>query len=299
MFYDLLIASVGVFLIAALGFYGSWLLGQRRHRFTDAFCVVGLLGAPVFSWFLSEQLWLAKFIPVSGAVVWSNFTPVLLAVAAGTVFANQANSILRRGMVGTPLLVIAMACLIGPMARPVIRPLAGFDFDGAQSQASQWRNGVCLQSHESTCCPASAATLLKLHGVDSTEQEMARACLTGQDGTSSLGLFRGLSTATRQASKKACVANRNPESWTSGNQLPVIALVRFESCLPARQTHFTDRYFRLTSYGDHREGHAVVVVGHTDDGDWQISDPAVGRVTWSDQQFRSRFTGQAIYLADR
>ena len=35
------------------------------------------------------------------------------------------------------------------------------------------------------------------------------------------------------------------------------------------------------------------------DGSWIIADPAFGKATWSDQEFRDRFTGDAIYVAGK
>ena len=42
---------------------------------------------------------------------------------------------------------------------------------------------VCLQSTPSTCGPASAATLLKLFGLNASEEELARECFTYRGGT--------------------------------------------------------------------------------------------------------------------
>ncbi|MEP3830578.1 cysteine peptidase family C39 domain-containing protein, partial [Rhodopirellula bahusiensis] len=43
-------------------------------------------------------------------------------------------------------------------------------------------------------------------------------------------------------------------------------------------------------------GHVVTVLSQTDGGRWLIGDPAVGKVSWSDEELRKRFTGEAIYL---
>ncbi len=51
---------------------------------------------------------------------------------------------------------------------------------------------VCLQSTTSTCGPSSAATILKLHGVQSSERELARAAFTYKGGTESWYLARAL-----------------------------------------------------------------------------------------------------------
>ena len=55
--------------------------------------------------------------------------------------------------------------------------------------------GACIQTTAYTCSPAAAATLLKMHGINATEQEMADLCLTRR-GTSWPGLYRGLKLKT-------------------------------------------------------------------------------------------------------
>src|SRR5439155_26252660 len=62
---------------------------------------------------------------------------------------------------------------------------------------NRWRRDICLQTSHATSSPAAAATLLRSHGIDTTEEEMARLCLTNPDGTSLLGLYRGLRLKTR------------------------------------------------------------------------------------------------------
>ena len=51
---------------------------------------------------------------------------------------------------------------------------------------------MCLQTSQVTCPAAAWATLLRYHGIEVTEAEMAGLCLTGPDGALMLGLYRGL-----------------------------------------------------------------------------------------------------------
>jgi hypothetical protein len=52
---------------------------------------------------------------------------------------------------------------------------------------------VCLQTTPTTCSAAAAATILNTLGIRTSEQEMARLCLT-RSGTTWLGLYHGLAT---------------------------------------------------------------------------------------------------------
>lgn len=57
---------------------------------------------------------------------------------------------------------------------------------------NRWINGICRQSCNSTCGPASAATILKHCGIDATEQELARECYSYIGGTEIWYISRAL-----------------------------------------------------------------------------------------------------------
>jgi predicted double-glycine peptidase len=196
--------------------------------------------------------------------------------------------------------LLSVAFLLLPVVRPKLFPIQ-------VSQSAAWKDGICMQSHEASCGPAAAATLLHqaavrtpsrlkfLDGslasapVDSAEWMMARACLTSRKGTSSQGLVRGLRMAVSGSDRSVEVASSEPAAWTSRRQLPNIAVISF------RQLEDAGPVTRLLGAGD--EGHAVVVHSRLSDGRWLIADPAVGWRRWSDEEFRRVFTGEAIYLA--
>ena len=93
------------------------------------------------------------------------------------------------------------------------------------------------------------------------------------DGTFGAG---GYSRAMLDAGASVCAIDRDP------------AVVRFADSRDSGSIRWL--------LGPRADGHAVVVLGR-DAGQWLIGDPAIGRVRWSDQDFRRRFTGDAIYLA--
>jgi hypothetical protein len=57
---------------------------------------------------------------------------------------------------------------------------------------NRWINGICRQSCNSTCGPASAATILKHYGIDATEQVLARECYSYIGGTEIWYIARAL-----------------------------------------------------------------------------------------------------------
>ena len=93
------------------------------------------------------------------------------------------------------------------------------------------------------------------------------------------------------------MAQPEPSEWASSGQLPNISLVRLGGSADA-STSSTRVGSSRWLLGPRSEGHAVVVLGRDPRGNWLIADPAFGTTKWTDQQFRERFTGDAIYLTD-
>ena len=254
----------------------------------------------VFAFGLSNRLSWACAFPTSAALCWSNWMPIFLALTAG--LASEISALRpwwRRG-VSVTMCLLAAGFLLLPVARPRIFPIE-------VAERGTWKDGVCLQSHEASCGPAAVATLLHQTATltptrlsygpghwasappNSAEQLMSHACLTSTQGTSSLGLVRGLRLALAGSDRIVRVAESDPAAWSAMHQLPNVAVVRFRD---QRNDGAVDQLLR----NDH-EGHAVVVHSRTKDGRWRIADPAVGWETWDDDRLRRVFTGEAIYLA--
>lgn len=294
---DLVIAFVGIAMITYLAFCAGRTITKSRSesalpRNSILLFPCTVFFALLFGWKFQANLSWANAIPFAAVVLWSNLTPVLLAFAAG-VACNTSSLKKSKRLVTVSLTSLAFFYLIAPLARPIVFPptiAAGGKFNGH----------ICLQSHESTCAPASAVTLLRMNGIDATEKEMVKACLTCEQGTEALGLYRGLQIAANGNSQTAKLAARDPESWQVSGQLPNVALVNFprDEFGPINSTDQASPVqspFRFLGTG-REDGHAVVVIGF-ERGNWIIADPAIGMVKWSPEELRSRFTGDAIYLS--
>ena len=120
---------------------------------------------------------------------------------------------------------------------------------------------------------------------------MADLCLTSNQGTVPLGLYRGLNLAVSDLNCRARIADRDPRFWTTKDQLPNVAVLQFRQ----GQSSHSMRGFNPPSV----ERHAVVVHSRTSDGEWLVADPAVGWRRFDDEMFRAIFTGDAIYLQSR
>ncbi len=238
------------------------------------------------AWYQAGSLAWADWFADSAVVYWSNLMPVLLGMTAGLAMNAPGLGRWHRPFSAAVLGMLGIGYILSPVARPVVAP-AVLDID------TTWADDVCLQSHPASCGAAAAATLLRLNGVKSTEQEMADVCLTSAHGTMPLGLYRGLSLVASRHGRSANVAANDPGQWLRMRQLPVAAMIQFP---PDFATDLESGPLKRL-LGPRGEGHAIVIIGKTDAGRWIIGDPAVGRICWTDKELRDRFTGEAIYLS--
>ena len=279
--FDLAAGIVGITALSVLGYIAGQKINSNRRSTQPVRFLVSLLFALLFAWSLSGSLGWAVIMPDASVVTWSNLMPVLLCFTAGLASRAPGLTSWRRPAVIAPLSMLAIGYALMPAVRPLVVP-------AQMSRSTTWNGDICLQSHPATCAPAAATTLLRLKGIQADEAAMGAACLTSRHGTEPLGLYRGLTAVARKRGYAARVAGSHPSDWIDRGQLPCIALVRF------KQTHSQRPLERLL--GPRGEGHAVVILGRDDDGDWQIADPAFGKTTWSDEDLQRRFTGDAIYL---
>lgn len=154
---------------------------RKRQAFS-----VGLLAFFGLVWFANwgrDAPWLATLLPFSNLVVVGNWLPLGLAVLAGIAWRTSPGTWWRRSVPVVGLAGLAIYSLVQPLLG---QPPPCHDL---------WKGDVCLQSSDSTCSAACAATLLKVYGIEATESEMTQLCLT-RKGTTWLGMYRGLKLKT-------------------------------------------------------------------------------------------------------
>ena len=182
------------------------LLRSRSNMSLDLSAVLIVLLIGVYVRTVWGQLWIVQWIPLPSVIVLSNWFPPLLAALGAIVWLRLGTqtkdgsqpsggrssitvySVLRRLPVMLMLLVAAVYSLMYFI--PTEPPQCGNQWDLPDAPMI-WP--VCRQTTPHTCSAASAATILYTLGIEATEQEMARLCLT-KSGTTWLGLYHGLST---------------------------------------------------------------------------------------------------------
>ena len=296
---DLIIALLIMVGLSGLAFFAG---SRLRSGSIGLFVAAAFVAATIGIFFHGHLSW-AKIMPHSSAVLLSNPLPILIAFLAG--FARHVAAIRRsaRPFAAATFSILAGACLVSPLIRPAFAP--------PQVAALAETDGfLVLQTHDATCAPASAASLLRFHGIETSEADMTDACLTSEFGTEALGLYRGLAVGCQSSRFSAQLASHDPDRWASTGQLPNVALVRFADDEYAQGVDLKTLKSKVsephwyTGSRSTEDGHAVMIVGpanckNGDGGKWRVADPAVGIVLWSDEELRRRFTGEAIFLSRR
>ncbi|MEM8734096.1 MAG: cysteine peptidase family C39 domain-containing protein [Planctomycetota bacterium] len=256
-------------------------------------------------WNSTYSLRWAQIIPHGSALLIANSPLTLLAGVAGLISGLRDLPPLRRNLLASSLALSAVAVVGSVVLYHHWSPIS-------IQTAAEWDEGVCLQTHEASCAPAASVTLLNQYGIATSEREMAKRCLTSSKGTLSLAAFRGVSNALRSSPFSARAVVEEPSRFDADDlalKLPLMALVSFEDQLD-RSTVASQRrrpesgflhsgllpMIASTLPQQPREQHAVVLTGRFPNGDWQVADPAVGRVRWSDKYFRGVWVGEGIYV---
>ncbi len=136
-----------------------------------------------------------------------------------------------------------------------------------------FKNGICFQSTQYTCAPSSCATLLKHYGIESTEKEMARLCLTGNvRATSNIKTVRGLRLIVNEKGYDVKIKLTDMEGL---KKIP-------KPCLISVKVTFM-------------VNHMVVLSSLTDDKAI-ILDPEDGKFDLKKSEFEKEWVGNAIWL---
>lgn len=238
-------AATGIWARAASG-------SQRATIFTVAMVVAlpGFLFDFYYLHLMDNAMWFYEFRSRPG----TELTAAGLGLMAG--FLAKGLERRRFGSRVFLLLLLTLALAV-PYLKPLLLPL---NYEQLQNR---WKDGVCLQSAESSCGPASAATLLKAMGIQATEQELAKECFTSRSGTENWYLARAL----RRRGLEVRFMRRQSSDMPA--PVPCIAGVKVEQA-----------------------GHFVPIIP-INNGRYLTGDPLAGRAEWTREELERafRFTG--------
>jgi len=263
--------------VAACG-AGGFMLGRRWRRWgAEVVIALSVLLAWGFVMWMQDSIWLARLMPWSAVLVLGMWALPLSGLVVGVVWGSAKLPALRKTVFSVALLGVATYSSTSHLwgAPPPCDAL--------------WRDGVCLQTTQSSCGPAAAATLLHLHGIESSEAEMARLCLTRSTGTTLLGLYRGLRLKAAERGMSVELLHGTIDDL---RRLARPAVIWVE--LPDRDD--IDPRYREHWGWEPGVRHAVVLLGFDGDGQPIIGEPAVGRERWGIDGLTTLWSGEAMAL---
>jgi len=243
-----------------------------------------LLALSIFATFMfllyfNGQLFWARIVPSSAAIIYTNLAAVFAGLGAGWGWRLPKTPTWRRAFLAIALGLTSLAAILWPLLSIFLRPPPeGHD---------NWKGPVAMQSSWATCSPAAAATLLNAEGIRISEREMIPLCLTDYDGTSTLGLYRGVKLIANRNDHRVEIIDRSLESLLRDDDWPVLIAVRLPFGVDDRR--FADEWGWIPGMG-----HAVVALGRTPDGGFIIGDPSIGQELWSESQLETLWQGTGL-----
>jgi len=254
-------------------------VGTRVSRTVSLGVLAFLIGMIVlYLWYLWDDMLLANLLPFSNLIVIGNWLPPLTGIIAGVSWKAMPGSMRRRnGYLAVEFLIAVLAMFLPVWGRtPVCH--------------NQWDDQICRQTSNQTCTAACAATLLKVHGLEATEQEMAKLCLTNSDGTSWQGLYRGLLLKTRGTNLTVEVLPCEIHDLPLLTGSPAILVVGIPKGAEVDPIYTEDYGWGVG------ELHSIVFFGFNSEGFAMIGDPEVGRELWSWKDLETLVRGRAVRL---
>jgi hypothetical protein len=177
--------------VALIFFIVGMQAGRRTKGFGfSALCILGFVTAVpgilidvYYLKCLGEPIWLYQFRSMPFSELSAGGSGFLAGLLHGRLSASERFRQIagRRFFSG----ILLMGLLV-PYLKPIVRPPNWKLFQ------DRWSEDVCLQTSESSCGPACAATLLRRFGKTAVEEQIARASFTSRSGTENWYLARTL-----------------------------------------------------------------------------------------------------------
>ncbi|MFG0254123.1 MAG: peptidase C39 [Rhodopirellula sp. JB053] len=265
---DLWIAIAVMSVISiACGIFAGQFAYANKGQLTTLYLSAAVVGMIYFLLYASGQLFWARWIPSSAAIIYSNFAAIFAALAAGWALRLPKIPLWRRSVLSVFLGLCSFAAIVWPLLSIAVRP--------PPSGALVVEGVVVEQTSWATCSPAAAATLLRAVGVETTEAEMIPLCLTDKSGTPTLGLYRGVKLKAEENGLRVNVIDDTLDELMASNDWPVLLAVGLPYGVEDRR--YAEQWGWIPGMG-----HSVVALEKMSDGGGiLIADPSIGLERWS------------------
>jgi len=278
---DLYMAIALIVLTSALSMLIGFRVGHHRSRRLQLTVqlLVLCLGILYFVFVWNRPI-LTLLLPHTALIVLANWHSVLGCFFAGMYLTADCVSRCRRLLIGSGTAALSCYAIVAPLVGQPPRCAETF------SQAP-----LVKQSTPFTCSPAAAASLLRLHGIQVTEAEMARLCLT-RHGTHWMGLYRGLKVKTKDSMWNVAAETYSAQAARElGERLAILSV-----------NMNTKQSGSPLEHGfNENSGHSVVALGAHEHMGLMVFDPApnYGIEAWNDSMLNRISDGVILTLVPR
>ncbi|QDS94089.1 hypothetical protein FF011L_28670 [Roseimaritima multifibrata] len=279
-----IVVMSGISLIC--GFLTGRFAYKKRGQTTMLWLALSVFAMVYFMLYASGQLFWARWVPASAAIIYTNLAALFAACGAGWAWRLPDTPVWRRGIMAGMLAVASAASIIWPLLSIALRPPPAGD--------DQWRDGVALQTSWATCSPAAAATFLNAEEIKSSEAELIPLCLTDSSGTPTLGLYRGVKLVANENGKDVAILTTDLEGLIAADKWPVLIGVQLPFGTEDRR--YAEQWGWIPGMG-----HSVVVLGRDGNDRFIVGDPSIGLEVWdrSDMEILWHGIGMRLVPAKR
>lgn len=273
--------SVVAILSATLCFVGVMLAKRISSATSHVLAFASVLAVIAFRFLLVDGPLLPQLLPIADLEIVGQALVPIGCFMAGLAWRLVKGPWWRKGLTSFTLVVVCLYASYGRLLKPT--PTGG----------DVWEQDVCIQTSRASCAAAASATLLRAHGIEATEDEMIRLCLTRSGGTLLWGMYRGLKKKTAGTEWDVEVFSRDNGEGRSDIEGPALLSVG----LMEERTN-DPRYSELWGW---QPGllHAVVLFKIHDNGRVEVGDPSFGREFWSREDLDVLWVGVGLRLVKR
>lgn len=240
---------------------------------------LSIVAAIFFLLYFAGQLFWARIVPSSAAIIYTNLAAVFAGLGAGWAWRLPRTPRWRQISMAVALGGASLAAILWPLLSIALRP--------PPEGQNKWEGPVAMQTSWATCSPAAAATLLTAEGIPVSEREMIPLCLTDYEGTPTLGLYRGIKLVASRNRRRVEIVDRNLGRLLQEDDWPVLAAVMLPRGVD--DPRFEQEWGWIPGMG-----HSAVILGRSPQGEFVIADPAIGLEFWSESKLKTLWQGNGL-----
>jgi len=250
---DLVLAAILIVLLSVWALLIGLQIGSSRSQRLQVWIQLSVVGLWVVYFFcLWNRPVLTRWLPHSALIILANWHALMGSFFVGIYLSTSSIRLSRKWLLGPFTLLLSVYSIFAPFIG--VAP----NCDGDVTAET-----LVSQTTPYTCSPAAAATLLRLHGINATEAEMTRLCLTRQ-GTHWLGVYRGLKIMTQDSAWDVIAEPFSAEAVLRLGRTPAVLSINVgaRSIVDASDYGFSDAV-----------GHSVVALRAHPESGVAIFDP--------------------------